>query len=151
MLHYLRRSVFSYNDKSSLFTKIEQKQLAGKPEVMAQINSLGQRLRDNIFESVLEIKVKASVNDVEVYTAEFQYATVVAIDDADSYSPDEQQYITTVKVGYLAFPFARRYLFDMTRDSGSTPISLDPIDFDKMYHESRERAAAEGSAESTKH
>jgi preprotein translocase subunit SecB len=141
MLQYLRDLKFYYSNNESLFTKLEQKQLDGKPEIMAQVNVVGHLLRGDIFESVLELKITASVNGKEVYTANLQYATVVTLIDADSYTDDERQYITTVIVGSFAFPFARCILFNITRDSGSTPISLDPIDFAQMYAESQKKKA----------
>ena len=150
LMHYVRESSFRYVDSSSLFTKIEQKVLVGRPEVKAQVNIIGQQIKDNVFESIMEMRVRVSVNGSDIYTADFNYCTVISLDDANSYGPQEKQYITTVKAAYLMFPFARRVLFDMTRDSGATPISLDPINFEQMYIDSQNRAAAANSSEEAK-
>lgn len=149
VLHYVRNLHFEYADKSSLFTKVEQKQLAGRPEVKAQVNIIGQHIRNNVYESIMDARVAVSVENVELYTITFSYATVVIIDDVESYSDTQKQYATTVQAAYLAFPFARRVLFDVTRDSGSTPISLDAIDFDKLYNDSKLASAAQSGESKT--
>lgn len=142
MMHYMRESSFRYQDDSSLFIKAEQKLLSARPDVRAQVNIVGQHIRDNVFESTMDIDMRVSMNNAVIYELRVVYSTVFTIDNADGYDDSVKKYIATVTAPYMMFPFARKVIFDITQNSGMMPIAMDPMDFAKMYEDAQNRAEA---------
>jgi len=111
-----------------------------KPKIEVNVDLAATKLRDELFEVVLKINVKAAAKDENLFLAELSYAGLFTLQNI----PEERlQQILFVDCPFMLFPYARRIISDTTRDGGFPPLMLEPIDFFAMY---RKRAEAQAEA-----
>ncbi len=95
---------------------------------------------EDLYEVLLKLEATAGSDDQVIYTLEMIYGGVFALKDI----PQEMvQPALFIDCAALLFPFARRILADLTRESGFPPLLLDPIDFSNLYRQRLEHAQAE--------
>lgn len=111
-----------------------------KPKIDVSVDLAATKLREELFEVVLKISVKAGVKEDSLFIAELSYAGLFTLQNI----PEERlQQILFVDCPFMLFPYARRIISDTTRDGGFPPLMLEPIDFFAMY---RKRAEAQAEA-----
>ncbi len=99
---------------------------------------------DSIFAVELRLSAKAKRQDAVVFICELVYAGVFQLQDARR---DDVEPMLLIECPRLLFPFARRIIFDITREGGHPPLMVDPIDFVGLYRQQRIRAEAEAGAQ----
>ncbi len=99
-------------------------------ELDVQFNIAGRPLNDEVQEVTLRISVTAKMQQGTAYIVELAYCGLVGMRNM----PDEQKHaFIYAEAPRFLFPFARRVIADATRDAGSPPLVLDPIDFGAVY------------------
>jgi preprotein translocase subunit SecB len=117
-----------------------------RPGIDIHIDMKAQRLQEEVFELALTITAKASRKEEVVFMVDLTYAGVFTIQGVKE---EELSSVLMVDAPTILFPFARRIVADVTRDGGFPPLMLEPIDFQGLYIQQRERAQAEGKASSS--
>jgi preprotein translocase subunit SecB len=114
------------------------------PQVEIQLNTSGRGVGDNVFEVVLTVTVTAKMEEKTVFLVEVGQAGVFRIMNV----PDEQiEPLLAVACPNILFPYARETVSDAVTRAGFAPIVLQPVNFESMFMQRMQEAAA--SAEQT--
>ena len=109
------------------------------PQVEIQLNTSGRGVGDNVFEVVLTVTVTAKMEDKTVFLVEVGQAGVFRIMNV----PDEQiEPLMAVACPNILFPYARETVSDAVTRAGFAPIVLQPVNFESMYMQRMQEAAA---------
>lgn len=101
-----------------------------KPKIEVNIDLNAGKLRDDLYEVVLKVGVKAEVKGETLFLTDLSYAGLFTLRNIPE---DRLQQILFVDCPFVLFPYARRIVSDATRDGGFPPLMLEPIDFFAMY------------------
>lgn len=113
-----------------------------KPAVNINVELRGQKLDEQNFEIVLQINVRATVENGTLFLCELAYAGIFEVVNV---SDEKIEPLIWVEGPTVLFPFARRVIADITRDGGFPPIMLEPIDFQALYLNNKSRAIRAGA------
>lgn len=100
---------------------------------------------NDVFEVELSIKATGKVkgeNDAETvaYVCELKYAGLFGVRNVPD---DARTAYLAITAPTLLFPFARRIISDAVRDGGMPPLLLDPINFQALFQQQQQQAAAQ--------
>lgn len=112
-----------------------------QPEISVQV-SLDARKRsdDNQYEVISKYRVKSTNkgDGQTLFLVELDYGGVFHIEGV----PEDQLHpFLMIECPRMLFPFSRRIISDLTRDSGFPPFNMDPIDFVSLYRQELSRRA----------
>ncbi|MBW7056233.1 protein-export chaperone SecB [Paracoccus bogoriensis] len=112
-----------------------------QPEISVQV-SLDARRRggENQYEVINKFRVtsKNRADGATLFLAELDYAGVFQIEGV----PNEQMHpFLMIECPRMLFPFVRRIIADLTRDSGFPAFNMDPVDFVALYRQELARRA----------
>lgn len=112
-----------------------------QPEITVQV-SLDARRRGegNQYEVITKFRVtsKNRADSATLFLAELDYAGVFQIEGV----PEEQLHpFLMIECPRMLFPFVRRIIGDLTRDSGFPAFNMDPVDFVVLYRQELARRA----------
>jgi len=110
---------------------------ATAPDIKVSVDLKAQKLQDDIYESTLHITVRAKVEGMTMFLVDLSYAGLFQL---ANFPEDKIEPIIMVECPFVLFPFARRVIYDMTRDGGFPPLTLEPIDFHSLYLQNKEAA-----------
>jgi len=82
---------------------------------------------------ILKIHSKLEKDDKTIFMIETTFTGLAQV--AEGTSEDDIKKITLIEVPRLIFPFVRALVARATAESGTPPIVLQPIDFQKLYDE----------------
>jgi len=102
----------------------------GDPKLALEVNVTARHLEKITFESVIDFKARASIEETVIYNLEMVYGGLFEIRKMPR---DAVEPFLLVNCPSLLFPFLRRLAADITRDGGFPPLLLDPIDFGQLY------------------
>ncbi len=108
------------------------------------INFNHHNVQENIYEVVLLIKATAQSMDVENFTLfdiKLAYAGLFGLNNIAT--EEQRELILMIHCPSLIFPYARRVVSDITRDSGFQPLMLEHLDFASLH---QQRKLQKGSA-----
>lgn len=114
-----------------------------KPKIEVNIDLNASKLREDLYEVVLKIGVKANAKNETLFLTDLSYAGLFTLQNIPE---DRIQQILFVDCPFVLFPYARRIISDATRDGGFPPLMLEPIDFFAMYRKRMEAQAAQMEA-----
>ena len=109
------------------------------PTIDVNIDVDLRHLQDQLFEVVLKLRVKATLEETVAFMVELDMGGLATIGQQVSAEDRERMLLTDVP-RYL-FPFARAVVGDMTRDGGFPPLLINPISFDELYRNRKEQDA----------
>lgn len=113
-----------------------------KPKIEVNLDLNANKLREEMYEVVLKVHVKASANNETLFLTDLAYAGLFALQNIPE---DRLQQILFVDCPFMLFPYVRRIVSDATRDGGFPPLMLEPIDFFTMYRKRMEAQQAEAA------
>jgi preprotein translocase subunit SecB len=108
-----------------------------KPDIQVNVQVKAVPLNQNFFEVLLDVDIQGTLkeeNPEVLFDLKLSYGSLIKIENENA-SEDDVPYILMVRVPYLAFPFVRNLVADLTRESGQVPVFLTPMDFDYLYQE----------------
>lgn len=115
---------------------------AEDPNLKLEVNVNAQQVDGQRFESGIEFSAKATDSTGVIYDMELTYTGVFEV----RRMPKEAlEPFLLVNCPAMIFPFLRRLVADLTRESGFPPLMLDPIDFGQLYMQRRQQAERGGS------
>jgi len=118
-----------------------------KPQTNLNLRSSHTALEDNIHEVVLTITVEAKHDDKTLFLVELQQAGLFEI---AGYEGDELAAIAGSFCPNILFPYAREAVAATIQRGGFPEFVLQPINFDALYMQSQQQAAAaQAEAEQT--
>lgn len=117
-----------------------------QPGIRIEVNVNAQKVGNNVYESLIEMKANCAVKAGVLYDLEIEYGAMMQIEGVPEQALEPFLLINSPA---LIFPFVRRLVADVTREGGFPPLLLDPIDFAALYMQRRQQASATGGASPT--
>ena len=115
-------------------------QQGGVPEVKIDVDVKARQLNQEVYESVVSLKVEAQQNNQVSFVVEVDYGAVVTIKNA---AQELVAALLLIEAPRIVFPFVRAVVADATRDGGFPPLMINPIDFAEVQ---RRKSAAQQTA-----
>ncbi len=120
-----------------------------KPQTNLNLRSSHKLVEDNVHEVVLTITVEAKSEDTTLFLVEVHQAGLFEI---AGYDGEELAAITGSFCPNILFPYAREAVAGTIQKGGFPEFVLQPINFDALYMQSKQQAAAQAeSAQSETH
>ena len=116
---------------------------APAPGVNMNISTTANPLTPELFEVVLTINVHAKVNEKPVWLCEVQQAGAFAFRNIPE---AELRRILGVFCPSYLLPFARQTIADLLTKGGYPPFLLPPVNFDALFDQAMQQAAAQQAA-----
>jgi preprotein translocase subunit SecB len=107
-----------------------------RPAIDVSVDLKAQKLQDDVFEVVVLISARATAENNTVFLVELSYAGVLQVANIP---PEHMERVLMVDAPFIMFPYIRRIISDVTRDGGFPPLMLDPIDFNQLYVQNKQR------------
>ena len=104
------------------------------------VNVEAAQKAEEVYQVSLQLEAKAGSEEHVIYNLEMEYAGLFALKDVPEKMIQPALYIDCAA---LLFPFARRIIADLTRESNFPPLMLDPIDFGGLFRQKIEQARAQ--------
>ncbi len=104
-------------------------------------------IAEDVFESEIDFKARASAGDKVLYNLEIVYAGAFRL----THVPEAMRTpVLHINCPALLYPFLRRLIAELTHEGGYPPLLLDPVDFAAVFARNMSQAAANdpGEAES---
>ncbi|MCP5361117.1 MAG: protein-export chaperone SecB [Hyphomicrobiales bacterium] len=116
-----------------------------QPKIDINLDLRRSHLQDNTHALDMHIHAKAYTDEQTLFVLELVYGGLFTLENIPEAEIEPAMLIFCPT---LLFPFARRVVSDVTRDGGFPPLTLEPIDFGKLYLQRQQQA---GGGESAKH
>ena len=113
------------------------------PKVDIQFNIASGQVGEELYEVVLKIEVRSTIEDQVAFLVDLSYAGLFALRNVPE---DQLQPFLLAEAPRIIFPFARRIVADAVRDGNFPPLLLEPLDFGALYMQQVE-AQAQGAVQ----
>ncbi len=114
------------------------------PQVDVQLHTQGNPVEEGVYEVVLTVTVTAKVKDKTLFLVEAGQAGIFRIRNVPQ---NEIEPILGVVCPNILFPYARETISDVVTRAGFPPVILNPMNFESLYQQQRQRAqATEGAS-----
>ena len=144
---YIKDSSFESPNTPEVFKGAEW-----KPKTDLNLSSSHVPFEDDTHEVTLTVTVEAKDNDKAIFIAEIKQSGLFQI---TGYDEEELEAIIGIFCPNTLFPYAREIIANMIAKGGFPEFILQPINFDALYKESKNKAAGisdnEDSSEETTH
>ena len=143
---YLKDASLELPNAPAAFTKQEQ------PAVDVQLNTGAQNLGNDNYQVTLSVTVTAKLSGGETaFLIEVHQCGIFAVRGFPG--ADEIEAVLGTYCLHQIFPFARESVADLIQRGGFPPILLQPVNFDALYmeHRNKRAAAAAATAPATTH
>lgn len=109
------------------------------PQVNVELGQTATKLDEGVYEVAIKVTVSAKIGETTAFLIEVVQAGVFAIRNV----PDENlEMIAAITCPNILFPYAREAVSDMVTRAGFAPVLLNPINFEALYMQQKEAAAA---------
>jgi len=108
----------------------ESFQWQDQPQIDIQFNIAARAINSEVQEVELKIVIAARAEAGTAYLVELAYCGLVGMRNLDD---SQMHHFVFAEVPRILFPFARRVVSDVVRDTGFPPIMLEPVDFNGLY------------------
>ena len=145
--HYIKELHFD-NTKAPDSFKPQEK----APKIEIAINFNHHNVQDNVYEVTLFIKATAQSMDVEectLFDIKLAYAGLFSLNNIAT--EEQKELILMIHCPSLLFPYARRIVSDITRDSGFQPLMLEHLDFASLHQQRKLQKEASASESAIVH
>ena len=120
-------------------------------EIAIQVRARqADEIAEDVFESEIDFKARASAGDTVLYNLEIVYAGAFRLTNV----PEAMRTpVLHINCPALLYPFLRRLIAELTHEGGYPPLLLDPVDFAAVFARNMSQAAANdpGEAEGESH
>ena len=130
---YLKDSSFESPNSPQVF------QTSPKPGIQLTLGVNHNELQEGIYEVVLNVTVTAKEKESTTFLVEIQQAgifTVKGFDEAGTSS------MLGIFIPNMLFPYARETVSNMVTRGGFPPLLLEPVNFEALYAQNQQAAAA---------
>lgn len=113
------------------------------PQVGIELHNAASQIDDGIFEAVVTVTVTSRIEDKTVFLVEVKQAGIFQIRNVPS---DNIEVILAVACPNILYPYARETVSDLVTRAGFPPVLLNPINFEALYAQQKQQAAASEAA-----
>lgn len=110
------------------------------PNIQIEIGVNATKVKEDVFEVVLEFTADAKSEENFIYKIELAYAGLFKV---ENFPEDVIQQVLLIACPAYLFPFVRSLVLQLTHEGGFPTLQLDPIDFAGLYKENLTSEAAE--------
>ena len=110
-----------------------------QPQINVELGNSGQKLDEGVYEVALKVTVTSKISEKTAFLVEITQAGVFAIRGVDE---GNLEMIMAITCPNILFPYAREAVSDMVTRAGFPPVLLNPINFEALYMQQKEAAAA---------
>jgi preprotein translocase subunit SecB len=145
--HYIKELHFDNIKAPVSFTPQEK-----APKIEIAINFNYYNVQENTYEVTLLIKATAQSMDVEdlaLFDLKLAYAGLFSLNNIDT--EEQKELILMVHCPSVLFPYARRVVSDITRDSGFQPLMLEHLDFASLHQQRKAQKESSASESAIAH
>ncbi len=114
-----------------------------QPEIQVNVDVQVKDMSNSRYECAIQIAATAKRDDMVLFIVEVSYAGLFHLENVPV---ESLQPIMLIEAPRILFPFARRFIADLTRDGGYQPLMLDPIDFHAIYRQSMAQHQAQAAS-----
>lgn len=115
---------------------------SNRPGIDVNVDLKAQKLQENVYEMTLHIAARATSESNTLFLVDLAYAGIFQVSGVPA---EHIEPLILIECPFVLFPFARRVIADVTRDGGFPPLMLDPIDFQALYLQNRQKIEAAGA------
>jgi len=113
----------------------------GKPEVNVELGTEGRVVSDQgHVEVVLTVTVRSTFQESTVFIAEVQQAGLFRMSGLED---EQMEQLMGINCPTILFPYARETISSLVTRGGFQQILIDPVNFQALYEQSRQRDEAE--------
>lgn len=116
------------------------------PKIDMQLHINDNHIKEGMYEVVLTVTITAKTKNKTIFLVEVQQAGVFQIHNIEE---AEMTPILNIVCPNVIFPYMRETISDLVTRAGFPPVILNPINFEALYNESKQQAAANGSDQVT--
>jgi preprotein translocase subunit SecB len=110
------------------------------PNLKIEVNVAAERVRPELFQSVIDFKAHATNAEGTIYILECTYGGLFKLHNVPEQALEP---FLLINCPTILFPFLRRLVADISREGGYPPLLLDPIDFGGLYMRRQQELAAQ--------
>jgi preprotein translocase subunit SecB len=111
---------------------------AGNPQLEVQIRNEAAQFAEALFEVVVTVTVTARAGEKTVFLAEAAQAGIFSVRGVP---PADLDPLLGIGCPTILYPYAREAISDLVTRAGFPPVVLQPISFEQVYLQHRQRAA----------
>ncbi len=119
-----------------------------EPSVNIDLNTANRPLQEGVYEVTLTITVTTKLGEKTAYLAEVQQAGIFVL---NGFNEQDLGGMINSYCPNVLFPFAREVIADLVNKGSFPQLLLAPINFDALYAQHLQQAAAQGGEESPVH
>jgi len=109
------------------------------PKINVELGNNANKLEDGVYEVAIKVTVTAKVEENTAFLVEVTQAGVFAIRNIPE---DNLEMVLAITCPNILFPYAREAVSDMVTRAGFMPVLLNPINFEALYAQQQQEAAA---------
>jgi preprotein translocase subunit SecB len=109
------------------------------PNVELQLRTEGKGVGEGLFEVALTVTVTAKHGDKIAFLVEATQAGIFVLRNIPQ---ENMEPVLAVACPNLLFPYAREAVSDATTRAGFAPVVLQPVNFEQLYIDRQQQAAA---------
>lgn len=110
-----------------------------QPQINVELGNNAQKLDEGVYEVALKVTVTSKISEKTAFLVEITQAGVFAVRGVDDAN---LEMIMAITCPNILFPYAREAVSDMVTRAGFAPVLLNPINFEALYMQQKEAAAA---------
>ena len=109
------------------------------PGIELQLQTSGGLISDNAYEVLLTVTVTAKAGDKTFFLVEAGQAGIFRLENIPAQDVDP---ILAIACPNILFPYARETISDAVNRAGFPPVLLSPVNFEALYQQRAQQAAA---------
>ena len=109
------------------------------PQISVELGNSAQKLDEGVYEVALKVTVTSKIADKTVFLVEITQAGIFAIRNV---AEENLEMIVAITCPNILFPYAREAVSDLVVRAGFAPVLLNPINFEALYMQQKDTAAA---------
>ncbi len=106
------------------------------PKMHFEIQANPRSIKGNLYEVVLQVKIKADSGEQRAFDCEIQQA---ALFEVEGFSEDEQKFLLSGACPNVLYPYARKVITDLVIAGGFPPVTLAPMNFEAIYMQEHQK------------
>jgi preprotein translocase subunit SecB len=131
---YVKDVSFESPASPMIFTK------AWKPKIQVDLNTRSGAVADNSYEVILTVTITAKLeNDETAFLVEIHQAGLFL---AEGIEGDQLRQLLGIAAPNMLFPYLREAVDGLVVKGGFPALSLQPVNFEALYRQAEEQAAA---------
>ena len=108
------------------------------PQISVELNNAAKPLSDGYYEVSLQVTVTSKQSDETAFLVEVTQSGIFKILNVPE---DGMEMVLAITCPNILFPYAREAISDLVTKAGFSPVLLNPINFETMYMQQKEKEA----------